>query len=86
MSVFVLWFGCFVGGMFCGFWVAWWLGGSLFGRGLFVRFAAGAFRGLPSICVFCYFPFGFGGGVWDLIVSVSDHCLSFYFAPFVCLI
>ena len=26
------------------------------------------------------FPFGFGGGVWDLIVSVPDHCLSFYFS------
>ena len=21
----------------------------------------------------------FGGGMWDLIVSVPDHCLSFYF-------
>ena len=29
-----------------------WLGGNLFGRGLFVRFAAGAFRGLPPIYVF----------------------------------
>ena len=23
--------------------------------------------------------FGFEGRVWDLIVSVPDHCLSFYF-------
>ena len=23
--------------------------------------------------------FGFEGGIWDLIVSVPDHCLSFYF-------
>ena len=23
--------------------------------------------------------FGFEGRMWDLIVSVSDHCLSFYF-------
>ena len=23
--------------------------------------------------------FGFGGKVWDLIVSVPDRCLSFYF-------
>ena len=30
--------------------------------------------------VFSYFPFGFGGGMWDLIVSVPDHCLSFYFS------
>ena len=54
----------------------------LFGGGggavLFVRFAAGAFRGLPSIYVFSYFPFGFEGRMWDLIVSVPDHCLSFY--------
>ena len=26
-----------------------------------------------------YFPFGFEGRIWDLIVSVPDHCLSFYF-------
>ena len=26
-----------------------------------------------------YFPFGFEGSMWDLIVSVSGHCLSFYF-------
>ena len=25
-----------------------------------------------------YFPFGFEGRMWDLIVSVPDHCLSFY--------
>ena len=24
--------------------------------------------------------FGFGGGMWDLIVSVPDHCFSFYFS------
>ena len=23
--------------------------------------------------------FGFEGRMWDLIVSVPDHCLSFYF-------
>ena len=38
---------------------------------------ANAFRKLPSIYVFSYFPFGFEGRMWDLIVSVSDHCLSF---------
>ena len=32
------------------------------------------------IYVFSYFPFGFEGRIWDLIVSVPDHCLSFYFA------
>ena len=25
------------------------------------------------------FPFGFEGGMWDLIELVPDHCLSFYF-------
>ena len=28
-----------------------------------------------------YFPFGFEGRMWDLIVSVPDHYLSFYFKP-----
>ena len=43
-----------------------------------LRFTASAFRKLPSIYVFSYFPFGFEGRMWDLIVSVPDHCLSFY--------
>ena len=30
--------------------------------------------------VLTYFPFGFEGRIWDLIVLVSDYCLSFYFA------
>ena len=38
-----------------------------------------SFRKLPSIYVFSYFPFGFEGRMWDLILSVPDHCLSFYF-------
>ena len=46
---------------------------------LFIRFTACAFRKLLSIYVFSYFPFGFEGRMWDLIVSVPDHCLSFYF-------
>ena len=38
-----------------------------------------AFRKLMSIYVFSYFPFGFEGRMWDLIVSAPDHCLSFYY-------
>ena len=34
---------------------------------------------MSSIYVFSYFPFGFEGRIWDLIVTVPDHCLSFYF-------
>ena len=52
----------------------------LFGKELFILFTASAFRKLPSIYVFSYFPFGFEGRIWDLIVSVPDHCLSFYFS------
>ena len=55
------------------------LNDHLFGKELFIRFAASAFRKLPSVYVFSYFPFGFEGRMWDLIVSVPDHCLSFYF-------
>ena len=46
---------------------------------LFIRFTASAFRKLLSIYEFNCFPFGFEGRMWDLIVSVPDHCLSFYF-------
>ena len=48
------------------------------GKGLFIRFTARAFRKVLLIYVFSYFPFGFEGRIWDLIVSVPDHCLSFY--------
>ena len=43
------------------------------GKELFIR-SARAFRKLLSIYVFSYFPFGFEGRIWDLIVSVRDHC------------
>ena len=53
---------------------------EVFGKELFIRFTASAFRKLLSMYVFTYFPFGFEGRMWDLIVSVPDHCLSFYFS------
>ena len=56
-----------------------WIKDHLFGKELLILFAASAFRKLSSIYVFSYFPFGFEGRIWDLIVSVPDHCLSFYF-------
>ena len=49
-------------------------------------FPASAFRKLSSIYVFSYFPFGFEGRIWDLIVSVPDHCLSFYFGSVIMLV
>ena len=51
----------------------------LFGKELFILFATSAFRKLSSIYVFSYFPFGSEGRIWDLIVSVPDHCLFFSF-------
>ena len=53
---------------------------------MFIRFTASAFRKLPLIYVFSYFPFGFEGRIWDLIVSVPDHCLSFYFGSAIMLV
>ena len=32
-----------------------------------------------NCCQLNYFPIGFERRMWDLIVSVPDHCLSFYF-------
>ena len=33
-----------------------------------------------SVCVCVSFPFGFEGGMWDLIVLIPDRCVSVYFA------
>ena len=30
-----------------------------------------------SVYVLSYFPFGFEGRIWDLIVSIPAHCLLF---------
>ena len=51
----------------------------LSGNDLSIRFTASACRKVLSIYVFSYFPLGFEGRMWDRIVSVPDHCLSFYF-------
>ena len=55
------------------------LNDHLSGKELFIRFTARAFRKLLSIYVFSYFPLGFECRMLDLMVSVPDHCLSFYF-------
>ena len=60
--------------------VTYFVNDHLFGKELLILFAASAFRKLSSIYVFSYFPIGFEGRIWDLIVSVPDHCLSFYFS------
>ena len=50
------------------------LNDHLFGKELSIRFTASAFRKLLSLYVLSYFPVGFEGRRWDLIVSVPDHC------------
>ena len=55
---------------------------TCFGKELFIRFTASAFRKLLLTYVFSYFPFGFEGRMWDLTASVPDHCLSFNFRDF----
>ena len=70
LSVFILMFSYYVSDTF--------VNDYLFGKELFIRFTASAFRKLLSIYVFSRFPFGFEGRMWDLIVSVPDRCLSFY--------
>ena len=59
----------------------WKLNDHLSGKELSIRLTTSAFRKLLSIYVFSCFPFGFAGRMCDLIVSVPDHCLSFYFSP-----
>ena len=34
-----------------------------------------------KFCV-CPFPFGIKGRLWDVIVIIPEHCLSFYFTNF----
>ena len=63
-----------------------WLNDHLFGKGLYIRFIASAFHKLMSVYVFSYFPFYFEGRMWDLIVSVPDHCLAFYFELLICVV
>ena len=58
------------------------LNDHLSGKELFVRFTARTFRKLLSVYVFSSFLFSFEGTIRDLIVSVPDHCLSFYFDSF----
>ena len=74
LSVFILWFIYYVSDIFR------YLNVHLSGKELFIRFTARATRKLLSIYVISYFPFGFEGRIWDLIVSVPDHCILFYFS------
>ena len=47
------------------------------GEKLLIRVALCGYRESLSICLCASFPFGFEGGMWDLVVP--DHCPSFYF-------
>ena len=47
------------------------------GKELLIRLTVHVFHERLSIYICASFPFGFEGGMWDLIILVSDHCLSF---------
>ena len=46
---------------------------------MFIRFTVRVFSKRLSICVGSSFPFGFEGGMCDMIVLGPEHCLSIYF-------
>ena len=77
LSVFMLWFTYYLSDISIRS-----LTDQLFGKELFIRFTARTFRKLLSMYVFSYvfsyFPFGFEGRIWDLIVSVSDHLFTLH--------
>ena len=47
---------------------------------LFIRFTVHVFHESLSVCMSASFPFGFEGGMWDLILLVPDYCLSTNFS------
>ena len=51
----------------------------MLGKELFLWFTVRVFRDRLSVCMFASFPYGFEGCIWDLIVFIPDHRLSFYF-------
>ena len=55
------------------------LNNNLFRKELLDRFTVRVLRERLSICVCASFTFGSEGGMWDSIVLVHDHYLSFYF-------
>ena len=55
----------------------------LFGKELCIRLTMRVVLERLSIVVCPSFPFGFEGGVLDLIVLIPDHRLSLYFAKVV---
>ena len=52
----------------------------VFGKEVFIRLTVRVFREHLSICLSSSFPFGIEGGMWDLIVLISDsHFIAFLF-------
>ena len=49
---------------------------QLSGKELFIRLKVRVFGELLSIYVYTYFPFGFEGGIWDLIALVPDNLFT----------
>ena len=52
-------------------------------KDLLILLTVHVFRERSSVCVCA--SVSFEGGVWDLIILVPDHCLSFYLGAVSCL-
>ena len=37
---------------------------------------------LVKFCVYPSIPFGIGGGMWNVILFIPDHCVSIYLGRF----
>ncbi|MEW8547338.1 MAG: hypothetical protein AB2693_27840, partial [Candidatus Thiodiazotropha sp.] len=59
------------------------LNSHLLGKELLIRFTVRVFRKHVNLCTCTSFPIGFKSGMWDLIVLIPEHCLSFYFTVIV---
>ena len=50
----------------------------MFWKELSIRFTVRLCCEHLSVCVCAYFRFGFKGGIWDLVVLLSDHSIYVY--------
>ena len=59
------------------------LNDHLIGKEQLIRFSVHVFLECLSVCVYASFSFGFEDGMWDLIVLILEHFLSFYIVVYV---
>ena len=76
LSVFILWFSYYVSDIFCKFSVNRMT--TYLGKRCSFCLPRVPFVNCRQFMYLVISLFGFEGRIWDLIVSVPDHCLSFY--------